>query len=222
MTTILQREVRDLAHIEGLTAMPRLLSLLATRATSLLNFAELSRAIAMPQSTLKRYIAILETTFLVQPLPAWSGNLSKRLVKSSKIVLNDTGFMAHLLGIDQGRLMNDMALVGTLVENFVIMELRKQITWSQTQPHLFHFRAQTGQEVDIILEDAAGGIVGIEVKTASTVNARDFKGLRALSEWTGHRFKRGVLLYAGNTSIPFAQNLHALPISALWRWNARS
>lgn len=87
-------------------------------------------------------------------------------------------------------------------------------------PHPFHFRIQTGQEVDIILEDPAGRIVGIEVKAASTVDARDFKGLRALSQWIGNRFVRGVLLYTGTTSIPFAKNLHAMPIEALWRCGA--
>jgi len=107
-----------------------------------------------------------------------------------------------------------------LLENFVVMELRKQITWSRTQPDLFHFRIQTGQEVDIILEDAAGRIVGIEVKAASTVDARDFKGLHALAQWVGGRFVRGILLYTGATSVPFAKNLHAMPVNALWRWGA--
>ncbi len=77
ITTILQRDVRDLANIEGLTALPRLLSLLAARTTSLLNFSELSRSLATPQTTLKRYVALLETTFLIRTLPPWSGNLSK-------------------------------------------------------------------------------------------------------------------------------------------------
>jgi len=100
ITTILQRDVRDLANIEHLTLLPRLLSLLATRSSCLLNYSELSRSLALPQSTLKRYMALLETTFLVQLLPPWSANLGKRLVKSPKIMLCDTGLMAYLLGMD--------------------------------------------------------------------------------------------------------------------------
>src|SRR5574340_996593 len=96
VTAILQRDVRDLAHIEGLTDLPRLLSLLAARLGSLLNLAEISRSIAMPQTTLKRYMTLLQATFLVQPLPAWSGNLGKRLVKAPKLFLNDTGLAAYL------------------------------------------------------------------------------------------------------------------------------
>src|SRR5262249_54028092 len=143
ITTLLQRDVRDLAHIEGLTAVPRLLAVLAARTTALLNFSELSRSIAMPQSTLKRYLALLETTFLLQPLPAWSSNLGKRLVKAPKVVLSDTGLIASLLAVNKERLIADRGLAGPLLENFAVMELRKQAAWSRTQPQLFHFRTQT-------------------------------------------------------------------------------
>lgn len=220
ITTLTQRDVRDLAHIEHLTAFPRLLTLLAARASSLLNYAELSRSLGLPQSTLKRYLALLETTFLIQPLPAWSANLGKRLVKAPKITLNDTGLMAHLLGLSEPRLESDATLLGSLLENFVAMELRKQITWSQTQPQLYHFRTQTGQEVDIVLEDATGRVVGVEVKTSSTLSARDFKGLRLLSEVLGKRFLRGVVLYTGREHVPFGPNLYAMPVAALWRLDA--
>ena len=76
------RDVQDLSNIERLTELPRLLSLMAARAASLVNYAELSRSASIPQSTLKRYISLLQATFLVQFLPAWSSNLSKRLVSS--------------------------------------------------------------------------------------------------------------------------------------------
>lgn len=216
LTTILQRDVRDLANIEGLTELPRLLSLLATRSAGLINFAELSRTSTIPQSTLKRYMTLLETTFLVQHLPAWSGNLGKRLVKAAKLVLNDTGLMAHLLGATSERMVSE-GLIGPLLENFVAMELRKQITWSEIQSQMFHWRTQTGQEVDILLEDARGRIVGIEIKASATVGSKDFKGLKALAEVSGERFLRGVVLYTGRESIPFGRSLYALPVNALWQ-----
>lgn len=216
LTTTLQRDVRDLANIEDLTALPRLLSLVAARSCSLLNFAELSRSIGIPQSTLKRYLTLLETTFLVQVLPAWSANLGKRLVKSPKILLNDTGLMAHLLGLNEERLKADPMLMGPLLENFVALELRKQAAWSRTRPQAFHFRLPAGEEVDLVLEDSAGNLVGIEVKASATVTTKDFKGLRALADLAGPRFRRGIVLYTGASSIPFATNLHAVPVSALW------
>ena len=215
LTTILQRDVRDLANIEGLTALPRLLALLATRAMNLINFAELSRSSGLPQSTLKRYLALLETIFLVQFLPAWSGNLGKRLVKAPKLMLNDTGLMAHLLGIGSGEHYPEQ--IGSILENFAALELRKQATWSERRVQLFHFRTQTGREVDLILEDAAGRIVGVEVKAAATIRSDDFKGLRALAGELGERFHRGVVLYTGTERIPFGEHLHALPVENLWR-----
>jgi predicted AAA+ superfamily ATPase len=216
ITTILQRDIRDLAHIEGLTNLPRLLALIASRTPALLNFSELSRTLAVPQSTLKRYMTLLEATFLIQHLPAWSRNLGKRLVKTSKLVLNDTGFMSHLLGVNKERLA-ERKFVGPLLENFVIMELIKQITWSVVKPTIFHFRTQTGQEVDIVLEDRSGKLVGIEVKASSTVTAQDFKGLHALAEIAGKRFYRGIVLYTGAEDVSFGENLFALPVGTLWK-----
>ncbi len=221
VTTILERDVRDLANIEGLTELPRLLSLLAARAPSLLNFAELSRSSALPQSTLKRYMTLLEATFLLQSLPAWSGNLSRRLVRSPKVLLNDTGLAAYLLGLSEQRLNTDPRLAGPLLENFVVMELRKQASWSHTQPNFFHMRTHTGQEVDIVLEATDGRVVGIEVKASATVGPGDFKALRALAADIGSRFQRGVVMYTGRESLPFGPRLQALPVDALWRLAAQ-
>ena len=216
VATILQRDVRDLANIEGLTALPRLLSLLATRATALLNYSELSRSSGLAQSTLKRYFALLEATFLVQILPAWASNLGKRLTKSPKILFADTGLLAHTLGLDTARLALEPELAGLLLENFVTMEIRKQAEWSAVQPRLFHYRTLAGQEVDLILEDASGRCVGIEVKASATLGARDVQPLKDLAETLGKRFVRGILLYTGKTVVPFGERLHALPISSLW------
>lgn len=216
ITTILQRDIRDLANIEGLTELPRLLSLLAARATSLLNFSELSRSLAMPQSTLKRYITLLETTFLIEFLPAWSGNLGKRLVKSPKLVMTDTGLMSYLLGLADSRVAAESHIAGPLLEDFVVMELNKQISWSETQPQLFHFRTQAGQEVDLLLEYASGQIIGVEVKASATLGAGDFRGMKVMAESLGKRFIRGLLLYLGREVVPFGANLHALPIGSLW------
>jgi uncharacterized protein len=215
ITTILQRDIRDLANIEGLTSLPRLLAIIASRTPALLNFSELSRTLAMPQSTLKRYMTLLETTFLIQHLPPWSGNLGKRMVKASKLVMSDTGLMSHLLGANKER-MASAGFIGPLLENFVIMELKKQITWSAVKPRMLHFRTQAGQEVDVVLEDRTGNLVGIEVKASASVTAKDFKGLYALAEATGKRFYRGIILYTGSEVVPFGEDLFALPVNALW------
>lgn len=216
-TSILQRDVRDLTNIEDLAALPRLLSLLAARATGLLNYSELSRSSGIPASTLKRYFALLEATFLVLTLPAWSTNLSKRLVKSPKLLLNDTGLLASSLGLSTERLEEDPRLAGPILENFVTLEIRKQVTWSRTQPSLFHYRTQTGQEIDLLLEDPSGRIAGVEVKAGSTVQEKDVRTLQDLAETLGSRFVRGVVLYTGERIVPFSEKIFAMPVQGLWR-----
>jgi len=216
ITTILQRDVRDMANIERLSELPKLLRMLATRAGTLLNFAELSRSLSIPQTTLKRYMALLEATFLVQLLPAWTTNLSKRLMKSPKIMLSDTGLLGAQLGLDTERLGEDTSLTGRVLENFIMMEIRKQLTWSSVKAEMYHFRSHTQQEVDLLLEDTSGRVVGVEVKAAASVDAKDFHGLKHLSELAGDQFVRGVVLYRGSEIVPFGKHLHAIPIRALW------
>jgi predicted AAA+ superfamily ATPase len=216
LTTLLQRDVRELARIEGLTELPRVLALLAARVGSLANVSDLSRACGIPQTTLKRYLTLLEATFQYAPLPAWSGNLSKKLLKSPKVHLGDTGIGAYLQGVDEERLYRDRFLLGPLLENFVVTELRKQATWSRTRIALHHLRTLAGREVDVIAEVADGRIVGIEVKAAGEVASRDFKGLRALKEMVGDHFVAGMILYQGTTTVPFGDGLFATPLDRLW------
>jgi predicted AAA+ superfamily ATPase len=214
--TMLQRDIRDLANIADVTAVPRLLSVVAARAGGLLNFADLSRSVALPQTTLKRYFALLEGTFLVQLLRPWARNLGKRVIQTPKVYLNDTGLLAYLLGATVDRLKAEGNLAGGVLENFVLMELRKQSTWSTTQPEIFYWRTASGQEVDVVLEDRAGRVVGVEVKAAATLSSNDVRGLQALATAAGKHWVRGVVLYAGTEVIPFSANLHGVPISRLW------
>ena len=170
----------------------------------------------MPQTTLKRYFALLEATFLVQLLQPWSSNLGQRLIQTPKVYLDDTGLLAHLLGLTSERLQVDGTLAGGVLENFVLMELRKQSAWSEIQPEFFYWRTASGQEVDIVLEDNAGRLVGVEIKAGSTLGGSDVRGLQAMASAVGKRWVRGVVLYTGTAVIPFAGNLHGLPLPLLW------
>ena len=213
---ILQRDVRDLANIERLSEIPRLLALLASRAGELLNFADLARTLGIPQTTLKRYMALMEMTFLVRVLPAWFSNLGKRLAKAPKLLLADTGLLTHLVEADGNRLRRDRTLLGHVLENFVAMELIKQLGWSKRRCRLFHFRTESGAEVDLVLEDPAGRLVGVEVKSAVSTRQQDFRGLEELARLSGDRFVRGIVLCTGTTVVPFGRNLYQLPVSQLW------
>ena len=217
LQTMIQRDLRDLANIEGQTGLPRLLSLIAARSGGLLNTAELSRASGTPHTTLTRYLTLLQAAFLYTPLPAWSANLSKRLIKAPKLYLADTGLAAHLAGFNAQRLHDDPSSSGFLLETFVLGELRKQATWSENRVRLHHFRTAAGQEVDFVLEDAEGRIVGIEVKMKHSLGERDLVGLRTMADEIGKRFVRGILLCGTREVIPLREKFTAMPIDAVWQ-----
>ena len=216
VSTVLQRDVRDLANIERLAELPRLLQLLAARASGHLNLADLSRTLGIPQTTLQRYVTLLEHVFIAVRIPAWYANIGQRLVKSPKLLVNDSALMAHLLGLSSERLARERTLAGALLENFVGMELLKQCSWSKRTVRLLHYRTAKGMEVDFVLEDASGLVAGVEVKAAATVGASDLRGLRALADRIGSRFAGGVILYTGDTVVPVGERLAVWPVEALW------
>jgi predicted AAA+ superfamily ATPase len=178
--------------------------------------SEISRAAGIAHSTLRRYLALLEATFIYQPLPAWSANIGKRFVKSPKIHLLDSGLAAHLRGDGDALALARSANLGPLLETFAVQEVRKLLGWSRQSAAPYHFRSAAGQEVDLVLEAPGQRIAGIEVKASASVSQRDFNGLRALMDAAGNKFVRGVVLYLGEQRLPFADNLWAVPISALW------
>jgi len=216
LSTILQRDVRDLARVDALHALPNLLKLLAARASGLLNLADAGRDAGLPHTTLTRYLALLETVFLVHRLPAWSRNLGQRLVKAPKLHLVDTGLACHLLGADARRLSEDRPLLGRLLESFVVGELRKQISWTDPRMTLYHYRTAAGLEADVILEKPNGSVAAIEVKASATVAAADFAALKALRDQLGQQFQAGVVLYLGEQIVPFGDKLWLVPVPALW------
>ena len=216
LLTILQRDVRDLANIEGLSELPKLMQLLAARNGSLLNISELSRTSGIAQTTLRRYLILLETLFLIRQVPAWSSNLGKRLQKSPKLFISDYGMTAHLQGATYSAIQSSHGLPGNLVEGFVHAELVKHQTWAEQRTQLMHYRTTTGMEVDFVLENRRKELVGIEVKAAATISKKDFNGLRHLRETTPQQFKRGILLYTGEQTVHFDEQLVALPIASFY------
>jgi len=218
VSAVIQRDIRDMAHIDGLTELPRLLALVAARTGSIMNLADFSRSLGIPHTTMKRYLAFLEMAFLVKRIPPWSANSVKRLVKAPKLYVCDTGLAASLAGASAARFAAEPLLRGQLFENFTAMELAKQITWSATQGiGLYHCRTGDGKEIDFILEDPAGRIAAVEVKSSATVGPEDFSTIRQLAAATGNRFIRGVVLYSGESTLSFGERLAAVPIHQLWQ-----
>lgn len=214
--SLVQRDVRDLARIASLHALPKLLRLAAGQTARLLNISDLAGAFQLSRPTIRDYVSLLERLFILEELPPWHSNRLSRLVKTPKLHLADTGLACSLLGLTAQGLWEDRTVFGQMVETFVLGELQRQATVIE-EPILFsHFRDRDGAEVDIVLEHADSRISGVEVKAASTVRPTDFRGLRQLREATGKRFACGVVLYDGDLTVGFGEGLFAVPIAELW------
>lgn len=213
--TQLQRDVRDLARIHALAVLPRLLAAVAGHTATLLNVADLSGPFELTRQTVHDYVTLLERVFLLDRLPAWHRNQLSRLVKRPKLHVGDTGLGCALLGLDAKTLDRDRAAFGSMLETFVLQELRREASGRPERVDFFHFRDRDDFEVDIVLEQGQA-VAGVEVKAAATVTDGDLRGLRKLRDAAGPRFAAGVVLYDGPTTIRFGDGLYAVPLRRLW------
>jgi predicted AAA+ superfamily ATPase len=214
---VLQKDIKDLANIEGLTQIPNILQLIATRVGSTINLSDIARLSGVKNTTLQRYMALLEHVFLILKIPAWTPNIEGQFVKSPKIVLNDTGLLCHLRGESVDSLMGNRTTAGAFLENFIVMEIIKLLSWSDLFLKAYHFSIHRGAEVDLVLEDRKKQLYGIEIKSTASVDQNDFKGLKRLAELAGKKFQRGIVLYGGEHMVGgFGENLQAVPLSAVW------
>lgn len=216
ITAILQKDVRELANIDRLRDLPHILAVLARRVGNLLNLADVSRITGLNQVTLKRYYTLLRMVFLVVEVPAWFANKNRGLAKSPKIYLNDTALVCYFKNLNRDSFVHDRMLLGAVLENFVVMELKKQLTWSELFLSLYHFRTKAGYEVDMVLEGDNKSIVGIEVKASTRIKEEDLFGMKKLMEIAGEKFLKGIIFYTGSQALSLGDNCYALPINFLW------
>ena len=195
----------------------KLLALLAGRAGGLLVTAAVAGQSGIPRSTLARYLELLSSVFLIKTIPAWSSGQTGRAVGTPKLAFVDTGIACHLIGQDAVRLAEPGGAVGAMMENFAVMELARQLTWSDERARLYHYRTKDNVEVDAVIETPDGRVVGIEVKAGATVRTEDLAGLRNLSNHLGDRFVAGIVLHTGQQTLPFGDRFRAVPLDALWR-----
>jgi len=217
---LVQRDVQDLRRIGALDTLPRLLAAAAAQTARLANIADLAGPFHVSRPTIRDYVTLLERVFLLEQLPPWHRNQLSRLVKTPKLHLCDTGLAAALLRVDAAGLWRDRALLGRLLETFVMQELRRMASWHDEPIAFHHFRDKDGVEVDLVLERGADEVAGVEVKAAASVTEADFRGLRKLQAAAGSAFRCGVVLYDGEHTLPFGPGLYAVPIRALWETSA--
>jgi uncharacterized protein len=213
--TLVERDVQDVAQIEHLTHIPRLLEVVAAHCGQLFNATQIGGQVSMDARTVEKYLGVLEKLFLVQRLPAWGRNELGRLIKTPKLHFLDAGLQAALTRLTPEMLAKHRERWGSVLETWVYAELRKSMALDDEPWHLGHYRDKDQVEVDFVMESPLREVIGIEVKAAATVSTVDFKGLRRLKEHTGKDFIAGIVLYDGDKALPFGECMWAVPLAAL-------
>jgi len=213
---LLDRDVTELAEIQRRAELHRLIRLVADAMAQPIVINRLSNTLGIANATVERYLALFEEVFLIKRLPPWSAAATTRTSRSQKLMFVDSGLGAHLAGWTPARIQKEPGLAGSLLENFVLTQIARQLTWSETSAWLGHYRTRDKVEVDGVLESNDGRVVGIEVKARATVKSEDFRGLRHLNDKIKHRFHHGFVTYTGNDVLSFGPNLTAIPIQCLW------
>lgn len=213
---LIQRDVRDVAGIDKLDQLPRFLNALAQTAGQMCNYSQLAGQVGLDGKTAARYAGVFETMYLLKRVDVWARNRLSRVVKTPKLQFIDAGLLAMLmhLGIEEVR--RDRSRFGQVLETFVFGELLKHTTSAEGDYQLLYYRDADKVEVDLVIENAAGQLVGVEVKASATVKASDLRGLRKLAALAGDQFKMGVLLYDGAETLPLGDGIWAAPLSSLW------
>ena len=213
---LIQRDALDVAGIDKLDQLPRFLNALAQTAGQMCNYSQLAGQVGLDGKTAARYAGVFETMYLLKRVDVWARNRLSRVVKTPKLQFIDAGLLAMLMNLGIEEVRRDRSRFGQVLETFVFGELLKHTTSAEGDYQLLYYRDADKVEVDIVIENAAGQLVGVEVKASATVKASDLRGLRKLAALAGDQFKMGVLLYDGAETLPLGDGIWAAPLSSLW------
>lgn len=216
LDSIIQRDVPDVAGIERLDQLPRFLRALAQTAGQMCNYTQLAGQVGLDGKTAAKYVGIFEQMYLLKRVDVWARNRLNRVVKTPKLQFIDSGLLATLLDLTAQEVENDRTRFGNVLETFVFAELLKHTTTAEGDYRLMYYRDADKVEVDVVIENAAGQLVGVEVKATATVQESALRGLKKLSGLAGDSFKMGILLYDGDEIMPLGDRIWAAPLSTLW------
>lgn len=216
LDAVIQRDVRDVSGIDKLDQLPRFLRALAQTAGHMCNYTQLGGQVGLDSKTAAKYIGVFEQMYQLRRVNIWARNRLNRVAKTPKLHFIDSGLLAALIDLTSDRVQEDRTRFGNVLETFVFSELLKHTTTADGDHHLMCYRDTDKVEVDFVIENGAGQLIGIEVKSAATVKASDIKGLKKLAGLAGDGFKMGVLLYDGDEVMPLGDGIWAAPLSTLW------
>ena len=198
--TYIERDVRELLNVGDLEAFGRFIGLCAGRASQLLNLSSLANDCGISHQTARRWLSVLETSFLVVLLRPHHRNFNKRLVKSPKLYFLDTGLLTYLLRIRSKDELRTHSARGAIFESFVVSELMKNALHRGQEPDLYFWRDSAGHEVDILLEQGSA-IVPIEVKSGATLAEDFYAGLRYWRKLAQTPESPAALVYGGDRTV---------------------
>ncbi|MEW6654871.1 MAG: ATP-binding protein [Bacteroidota bacterium] len=209
ISTYLEKDIRSIGEVGALRDFNRLIQLLAARTAQLLNMSELAKEIGVTVATVKRWISILETSYIVFLLPPFYENLGKRITKAPKIYFYDTGLVSFITGIEDKKQFEGGPLCGTIFENYIVSEVQKKIKHQNDKHQLYFMRTNHGVEVDLIVDKKSSRDF-IEVKYSET-----FKPTmaRAIESMMTKKDQSGYILYNG-TEIQYSENIKAMNYKA--------
>lgn len=212
--TYLERDIRALRQIGDLTLFQSFLRALAARSGQLLNLTELARDLGVAVNTAKGWLSVLEATFQVIVLRPYFANVGKRLVKTPKVYMVDTGTLCYLAGLRDPEHAAAGPLGGLLFETAVLSEIVKAYRHRGEEPQVYFWRTVAGSEVDIVVE-TGGKLVPIEVKLSATPRPAMAAGIRAFRAAVGDRATPGYVIHPGDISLPLGPGVAAVPFSVV-------
>jgi len=221
VVSLVQNDISGQVKVHSPESLPSLLTAVAGLTAQLFNSSSIASQLQMNRNTIRHYLSLLERHFLIKRLPPWYSNRMKRMIKTPKIHIGDTGLACSLLNIDANDLQMDRNLLGQLVESFVFQELRRQASSSNKPYKFYHFRDRYGVEADMIIELGGSKLAGIEIKAGASIISSDFKALRKIKAAHEDRFTFGALLYDGELCASFGDGMFAVPIRMLWEADSK-
>jgi len=216
LNAIIQRDVKSIAAIRDENELLRLIELLAYRTASLLNISQLSNELGIDRATVEKYLSVLERLFLIRRLPAWHRNNAKRLIKTPKVHVIDSGLMAMLNRLTKEDWQSHSTEFGAILESFAVQQLICQAGWVDDDLKFSHYRDKDQVEVDLVIEQGRK-LWAVEIKRAASLQDKDGAGLARIAAQAGKNFQGGILLYSGTNCLPLkVDKCYAVPMDRLW------
>ena len=205
-----------MSRLGHLSLMPPLVRLLAEQVGKMVNITEITNKLGSNRSIILEAIKLLEQLFIFEPLPSWQKSSNKRIIKTPKMHIVDTGLLCALKQIGHDKINNEPHILGPLVESYVINEIKRLASWHEFPTEFSYYRDKDKNEVDFVIENYSGDIVAIEIKAGATIRNHDFNGLRTLKKQCANKFIMGIILYDGDHTTQFENQLYAVPIGSIW------